>query len=103
MKTAQFAAIGAAALLTACTTATPQAANVRIVGAPQEVQGCTRIGNVRGDQNIYGGIFAGAAYDDALNQMKNKTAKAGGNTLLIISSSTGWAGANAMGDAYKCR
>jgi hypothetical protein len=86
------------------TSYTPAAPSdsVRVVGASSEVVNCAYLTDVRGDQNIYGGIFAGAAYQDAINQMKRKTAAAGGNTLFVISATSGWAGANAIGNAYRC-
>lgn len=90
-------------LLSSCTTVTPAMDAVQIVGTPQAIQGCRFIKNVRGDQNMLGGyLLAGAAYEDAIRQMKKRTVEAGGNRLYVITASTGLTGANAMGDAYKC-
>jgi len=85
-----------------CST-TAEGAKVQVVSSPGAVQGCKYLTSVRGDQNLYGGImFAGAAHQDALNQMMNKTAAAGGNRLYYTSGNTGLGGANLIGDAYRC-
>lgn len=96
-------AVLCAAALAGCATVDSETSTVRIVTSAGGVAGCRFIASVRGDQNLYGGIlFARAAYDDAINQMKAKTIAAGGNALFVASASTGLIGANAMGDAYRC-
>jgi hypothetical protein len=49
-----------------------------------------------------GGILASAAYDSALNEMKEKVAAGGGNHLLLFDLTTGYTGANGYGEAYRC-
>ena len=94
--------IGALAL-SGCVSTTPADNAVRLVGSQQAIDGCQYLANVQGNQNMMGGmLLAGAAYKDALNQMKRKTVDAGGNTLFIVTASTGMTGANAIGDAYRC-
>lgn len=94
--------VGASALA-GCSTTSPQAEAVQIVGSPQAVAGCKYIKSVRGDQNLIGGIMLqGAAYNDAINQMKQKTFEAGGNRVYVVNATSGMGGANAIGDAYKC-
>jgi hypothetical protein len=91
-------------LLGACTTAPVQGSDaVEVVSSPGAVSGCQFLRNVRGDQNLYGGaILAKAAYEDAIQQMRNATAQAGGNRLFVAFGSTGILGANVVGDAYRC-
>lgn len=91
------------ALLAGCTTTTPQVAAVQVVGSPQAVAGCKYLRSVQGDQNLIGGIMLqGAAYRDAINQMKKQTVAAGGNRLYVTNATSGMGGANAIGDSYKC-
>lgn len=91
------------AALSSCTTTSPQANAVQVVGSPQAVAGCKYVKSVKGDQNLIGGVmFQGAAYNDAINQMKQKTYEAGANRLYVVNATSGLGGANAIGDAYKC-
>jgi hypothetical protein len=85
--------------------ATPEpGANVQVVGSAEAIKGCQFITQVRGDQNLYGGVlFHKAAMDDAVRQMKAKTAQAGGNRLYLVDSQVGAHGANTLGDAYLCK
>ncbi len=100
----RMVAILACAAVAGCTsTGTSGAANMMVVSSPGAVQGCKFITSVRGDQNLYGGILlAGAAHQDALRQMKNKAAAAGGNRLYYTSGNTGLGGSNLVGDVYRC-
>lgn len=95
--------VGGLLFLAGCTTTTPQIEAVQVVGTPQAVAACKYVRSVRGDQNMIGGVmFQGAAYNDAINQMKKQTIEAGGNRLYIVNATAGLGGANAVGDAYKC-
>lgn len=98
-------AAGAASLAAAgCTTSSaPGSSDVLVVGSPAAVQGCQYLTSVRGDQNLYGGILlSGAAYNDAVQQMKNQAAAAGGNRLYAAGGNTGMGGSNLTGDVYRC-
>lgn len=89
--------------LAGCTTSSPEAEAVAIVGSQQAVAGCRYIKSVRGDQNMIGGyMLQAAAYHDAINQLKDKTVAAGGNRLYLVNATTGMGGANALGDVYRC-
>lgn len=89
--------------LCGCTSTTPAMRSVEVVGSQQAISGCKFITSVRGDQNLIGGVmFQGAAYNDAINQMKKRTIEAGGNRLYVVNATAGLGGANAIGDAYKC-
>lgn len=93
----------AAALLAGCTSTTPAMQGVEVVGSQQAIAGCKFVKSVRGDQNLIGGMmFQGAAYNDAINQMKKRTVEAGGNRLFVVNATAGLGGANAIGDAYRC-
>ena len=82
--------------------ATPAfASEVVIVGSPSEVSGCEKVGDVR-SSSMLGGLFTGAGYGRALAQLKNRAAALGGTHLQILSSSTGMAGSNLLGLAYRC-
>ena len=50
-----------------------------------------------------GGVLANVGYDSALNEMKSKTAAAGGTHLLLFDLTTGQTGANGFGEAYLCQ
>lgn len=69
-------------------TSSPES-SIRVVGASSEVENCTYLADVKGDQNVYGGIFAGAAYNDAINPVlcskRTKSGKA--RSLRFISRS----------------
>lgn len=97
----RFAVLVCVALAGCSTTA--EGSKVQVVSSPGAVQGCKYLTSVRGNQNLYGGILlSGAAHQDALAQMMNKTAAAGGNRLYYVSGNTGLGGSNLVGDAYKC-
>jgi len=89
-----------AALLAGCTTTTPEMAAVQVVGSPQAVAGCKYLRSVQGDQNLIGGVMLqGAAYKDAINQMKKQTVAVGGNRLYVTNATSGMGGATVMGAA----
>ena len=91
-----------ASAASSCTTTLPATDSVRIATAPQEVQGCQFLGDIRGDHNLWGGAAVQIAINDATAQLKNKTAAKGGNVVLVTSSMTSWAGSNMAGKAYRC-
>lgn len=88
--------------LAAC--AAPQAGSERIVltGNTEVVKCCRFLQQASGDQNLIGGMLAGAAREDAMRQLRNKAAEIGGTHIVTQSVSTGWSGANAVGDVYRC-
>ncbi len=89
-------------VLAGCATSLPASENVTMVSSPASVATCRLLGEVRGDQNMVGGVLAEMAKEDAIAQLKNKTEAMGGNAVLVERSSVGWAGANMAGKAYKC-
>lgn len=98
----RYLILAAAGLAGAC--AAPQAGSERIVltGNTEIVKGCKFLQQASGDQNLIGGALAGAARADAMNRLKNRAVEIGGTHIVTQSVSTGWAGANAVGDIYRC-
>lgn len=98
----RFLILAAASFAGAC--ASPQAGSERIVltGNTEVVKGCKFLQQASGDQNLIGGVLAGAAREDAVNRLKNRAVEIGGTHIVTQSVSTGWAGANAVGDIYRC-
>lgn len=92
----------AAFALGAC--AAPQAGSEKVIltGNVEIVKGCKFLQQASGDQNLIGGALAGAAREDAMNRLKNRAVEIGGTHIVTQSVSTGWAGANAVGDIYRC-
>ena len=84
--------------------ASPQAGAEKVVmtGSIEVVKGCAFIEQASGDQNLIGGAAAGLARGDAINRLKNRAVEVGGTHIVTQSISTGWAGANAVGDIYRC-
>lgn len=98
----QRACLMALVVLAGCSSTMPASDMVKIAVAEHEVAGCTYLSEVRGDHNMWGGMMVQRAIDDATAQLKNKTAQAGGNTVLVTKSSSHMAGANMAGKAYRC-
>lgn len=95
-------ALGCVAALAGCSSTMPATDMVKIAVAQHEVAGCQYLAEVRGDHNLWGGMAVQIAINDATAQLKNKTAQAGGNTVLVTKSSTHMAGSNMAGKAYRC-
>ena len=85
------------------TTATGDAAKVRITSNSEAVHGCKFLGNVRGDDHLNGGQFGQAAAEEsATNEMRNRTHAMGGNVILLVRSTTNTGGSSQLGEAYAC-
>lgn len=114
-----FALAAVGALLTACqaTPIKPEAAKVRITNT--EPQGCEYLGEVTGSQ---GNFFTGGYTSNenleigARNDMKNKAAAMGGNTIVMLVNRAGQTGSYGQygggsqqtnvaytGTVYKCK
>lgn len=91
-----------ALIASGCASTMPPPSDVRLTAAQSEVAECIRLGEVRGDHNLYGGVMYQLAVQAAESQIKNRAAKIGGNVVLLTNSTAGWAGANMAGVAYKC-
>jgi uncharacterized protein YbjQ (UPF0145 family) len=90
-------------LLTACTTLSPAAEHVRVTANPEAVHGCALLGEVKGADRMWGGAFGqGVAESNAWNELKNRAAAMGADTVLMVTSSTGFSGSRQIGEAYRC-
>ena len=91
--------------ITGCVTKqyTPEGEKVRVTSNPEVIRGCKYIGNVRGSDHMNGGIGQGAAAENAIREIQNKTATLGGNTLHLVSNALNWGGADIRGEAYYCK
>lgn len=79
------------AVLTGCTTRlTPEAERVRVTRRSQDVTACKSVGFVEAHPPY-------STPNDAMNEMKNKTAILGGNVLFVTNYSM-----KATGVAYLC-
>jgi hypothetical protein len=78
-------------MLAACTTRlTPDAERVKVTKEQNDVQGCKSLGFVDAQPPF-------STPNDAMNEMKNKTALLGGDTLYVTNYSL-----KASGVAYSC-
>lgn len=76
-------------------------AEVSLVNDAAAVSTCERVGEVRGS-SMMGGILTNAAYGRALEQMKKRAAKLGATHVQLLNASSGYAGSNMLGVAFKC-
>lgn len=96
-------AILVAPALTSCATTLPPPDGVRMTSQIAHPENCELVGEVRGDNNLYGGYFMhDVAEKSANSQILQNAAKLGANTVLVEESTTGILGANMRGKAYRC-
>lgn len=101
----RFCFLLAPVLLAACvkTSLNPQAERVRLTLNRDEVKGCRLIGNVEASQTKTALFFGqGAAQETVRRQLRNDTAKMGGNFVVVASSETGMTSTRSRGEAYAC-
>lgn len=91
------------AVLCGCASTMPPPSDVRLTGSQADVASCERLGDVRGDHNLYGGMMYQLAVQAAESQIKNNAAKLGGNVVVLTRSTAGMMGANMAGIAYRCK
>mgnify|MGYP003384548373 CR=1 FL=1 len=91
-----------AIIVSACVPQQEAARGIVLTGNTEVVKGCKFIEQANGDQNLIGGVLAGLAREDAVRQIRNRAAEIGGTHVVTQNISTGWAGANAVGDIYRC-
>lgn len=94
----------AAAILLAALTPAPAFASdpdVELVNEASSMAGCERLSEVKGS-SAWGGLVTNMAYNRALAQMKQRAEKAGGTHVLLLNVSSGPAGSNMLGVAYRC-
>jgi hypothetical protein len=97
MRMRRLVAVVGLLVLPACVSLTPEGEKVRVTNNPDVVRGCEFISNVTATSGWGGsaGTAGGTANTEAT--LRNKTAKAGGNTLFLTT-----AGTHASGEAYRC-
>lgn len=103
MKRIAFATLLAA--LSGCVTTrlSSEGEAVRVTSNSEAVQGCEYIGEVRASDRMNGGMLGqGAAEENTLRRLKNRTAEMGGNVVLLTTANAGMAGASTLGEAYRC-
>lgn len=75
---------------------------VRMTRDRDVVKGCKFIVTVQGS-SLHGGLFfQNVGRNSATNEIKNDAAEAGANMILINQLDSGFGGASANGEAYKC-
>lgn len=90
-----------ALLLSGCVSLTAGGGRVRVVNSPQHVEKCKLISQVTSSSS-WGGLASGVAFDNAMNELKNKAAEMGGNTVYTTTMLSSWGGTRMIGDAYDC-
>lgn len=89
-----------AALLGGCTTSlVPGAEAVRVTTDASAVQGCARIGEVKGGDNM---SSAGRGEENASRRLKNAAVKLGANVVLLSSTTAHLNATQMRGEAFKC-
>jgi hypothetical protein len=92
------------ASVAACVSAdppSPSSGSVQVVRELAAVAKCQRLSTIRAG-SLIGGAMTSVGYSNTVAELQSKAAAAGGTHVLIIDMSSGFAGSNAMGDAYRC-
>jgi hypothetical protein len=90
-------------IFSACATkVSNQGASIRVTNHPEDVKNCNYLGQVTSSSGWGGFAATGVGFESAMNELKNKTAEMGGNTLLTQVVSNTMGGTRMIGDAYKC-
>lgn len=89
------------AALVAVVAVEASAQGVQLVSDPAAVANCQRLGEVRSN-SLLGGAMAGMGYQKALDGLKKKAAKLGATHLQLLNATSGFAGSNMLGIAFKC-
>jgi hypothetical protein len=96
--------LAAALLFASCVSVTPAGEKVRVTSNPEAVRNCALLGEVKGAEHLWGGWAGqGIAENNAYKELKNRTAAMGGDTALMVSSSTGFSGSVQRAEAYRCQ
>lgn len=98
----QLRIIFVAFFLCGCVSLTAGGGKVRVVNSPQHVEDCKLISQVTSSSS-WGGLASGVAFDNAMNELKNKAAEMGGDTVYTTTMLSSWGGTRMIGDAYLCR
>jgi len=89
--------------LSGCATSlSTKGASIRITSQPEDVKGCEYLGQLTSSSSWGGFAATGLGFESAMNELKNKAAQMGANTLLTQLISNTMGGTRMIGDAYKC-
>jgi hypothetical protein len=103
MRTGPIVVFALVLAFASCTSLTPAGERVRVTSNADVVRGCTLLGEVKGADRMWGGYAGqGIAENNAWNELKNRAAAMGADTVFLTTSSTGFSGARAIGEAYRC-
>lgn len=75
--------------------------DIALVNDAASLSACERLSEVKGS-SAWGGLVTNMAYNRALAQLKQRAEKAGGTHVLLLNVSSGPAGSNMLGVAYRC-
>ena len=101
MRLSHYCAPAASLVVSACmATLTPQGATVQPVTDAHKERACEFLTIVTGSESM-GSSTAGDA-QSAMNKIRNAVAKAGGNGMRIISTTTDQAATTVTAEALKC-
>ena len=89
-------------LLVSCVSLTPQGQGVRVTSDPAVVHECTYLGSVQG-RSSWGGIAGQSTGEkNSMAKLQNGAAAMGADTVLLVTSHTGFGGSQQRGEAYRC-
>jgi len=97
--------LAALGIAVACVTTkvTPAGEKVRVTSDAAAVAGCALLGEVKGADHMNGGLAGqGAAEENAHRRLRNEAAAMGADTVLVVTSTTGFSGSTIRGEAYRC-
>jgi hypothetical protein len=95
------AAIFVACLATATAAQAAPPADIIIVKDEATVATCEFLGEVKGS-SAWGGLVTNMAYNHARDALKKRAGRLGATHVVLLDSSSGPAGSNMLGNAYKC-
>jgi hypothetical protein len=101
MKKSVMIILALSTAISGCITLTKQGTTVRVVNNVEVIRDCKYISQVESSSS-WGGLASGVAFDNAMNEMKNKTASMGGDTVYTTTMLSSWGGTRMIGDAYNC-
>jgi hypothetical protein len=88
-------------LLAGCVSLSPVGDRVVVTQSRGQIQGCADLGSMLSTSG-WGVLMAGLGYENNERDMRNETAKRGGNTLLLLNES-GIFSPTSLGQAYRCQ
>lgn len=99
-----FFILGIVILVSSCaSTLSNKGSFVRVTSQSDEIKNCIHLGQVSSASSWGGFAATGVGFESAMNDLKNKAAAMGADSILtqVISNTMG--GTRMIGDAYKCK